>query len=52
MVHCSAWDSSLRVASPGADMDSMYPSTDEAQTLKSTSRSTGLLEVSLIFLAL
>ena len=42
VVHCSAWCSSLRIASSGADMDPMCPSTDKAYTLKSTSRSTGL----------
>ena len=31
VVHCSAWASSLRVASSGADLDPMYPSADKAQ---------------------
>ena len=30
VVHCRAWDSSSSVASSGADIDPMYPSTDSA----------------------
>ena len=41
VVHCSAWTSSLRVASSGADMD---PSTDKAYILKFNKAFGGLVD--------
>ena len=51
-VHCEAWASSLRVASSGAEMDPVYPSTDKVYILKSLSRSARLLVHSFLSLAL
>ena len=49
VVLCEAWASSLRVASFGADMNPIYPSTDKAYILKSHNLSSRLLVDSLIF---